>query len=167
MFQPHILSFLKIKSGCKWQKNPNNSDLSQIKVNFFLIKQFGGRWSKDRWYVHLCFQASKLFFSLFCLDSVPKFTASSEVATLGQSILDFTETLEGKKKDKDALSPFKNTAYNFHIQFSFICLPGGSAGKESACNVGEMGLIPRLRRSPGEGNSYPLQYSGPGEFHGL
>ena len=65
-----------------------------------------------------------------------------------------------EKKDKDALSPFKNTAYNFHIQFSFICLPAGSAGEESACNVGEMDLIPRLRRSPGEGNSYPRQYSG-------
>ena len=38
--------------------------------------------------------------------------------------------------------------------------PGGSAGKESACNVGDSGLIPRLGRSPGEGNSCPLQYSG-------
>ena len=32
----------------------------------------------------------------------------------------------------------------------------GSAGKESACNVGDLGLIPGLRRSPGEGNGYPL-----------
>ena len=38
--------------------------------------------------------------------------------------------------------------------------PGGSAGKESACNTGDLGLIPGLGRSPGEGNSYPLQYSG-------
>ena len=38
--------------------------------------------------------------------------------------------------------------------------PGGSAGKESACNVGELGPIPGLRRFPGEGNSYPLQYAG-------
>ena len=37
--------------------------------------------------------------------------------------------------------------------------PGGSAGKESACNVGDLGLIPGLERSLGEGNSYPLQYS--------
>ena len=37
---------------------------------------------------------------------------------------------------------------------------GGSTGRESACNVGDLGLIPGLRRSPGEGNSYPLQYSG-------
>ena len=39
--------------------------------------------------------------------------------------------------------------------------PCGSAGKESACNVGDLGLIPGLGRSPGEGNGYPLQYSGP------
>ena len=38
--------------------------------------------------------------------------------------------------------------------------PRGSAGKESACNVGDPGLIPGLGRSPGEGNGYPLQYSG-------
>ena len=38
--------------------------------------------------------------------------------------------------------------------------PGGSDGKESTCNVGDLGLIPGLGRSPGEGNSYPLQYSG-------
>ena len=37
---------------------------------------------------------------------------------------------------------------------------GGSAGKESACNVGDLGLIPRLGRSPGEGKDCPLQYSG-------
>ena len=38
--------------------------------------------------------------------------------------------------------------------------PCGSAGKESACNVGDLGSIPRLGRSPGEGKGYPLQYSG-------
>ena len=38
--------------------------------------------------------------------------------------------------------------------------PGSSAGKESACNVGDLGLIPGLGRSPGEGKGYPLQYSG-------
>ena len=38
--------------------------------------------------------------------------------------------------------------------------PGGSDGKESACNVGDLDLIPGWGRSPGEGNGYPLQYSG-------
>ena len=37
--------------------------------------------------------------------------------------------------------------------------PGGSDGKESACNVGDLGLIPGLGKSPGEGNGNPLQYS--------
>ena len=34
------------------------------------------------------------------------------------------------------------------------------AGKESACSVGDLGLILGLGRSPGEGKGYPLQYSG-------
>ena len=38
--------------------------------------------------------------------------------------------------------------------------PGGSAGKESACNVGDLGLIPGLGRSPGERKGYPFQHSG-------
>ena len=38
--------------------------------------------------------------------------------------------------------------------------PCGSAGKESACRMGDLGSIPGLRRSPGEGKGYPLQYSG-------
>ena len=38
--------------------------------------------------------------------------------------------------------------------------PGGSAGKETACNAGDLGLVPELGRSPGEGKGYPLQYSG-------
>ena len=35
-----------------------------------------------------------------------------------------------------------------------------SVGKESACNAGDLGLIPGLGRSPGERKDYPLQYSG-------
>ena len=42
----------------------------------------------------------------------------------------------------------------------FLGFPGSSAGKESACTVGDLGSLPGLRRSPGEGNGYPLQYSG-------
>ena len=36
--------------------------------------------------------------------------------------------------------------------------PGGSDGKESACNVGDLGSIPGTGRSPGGGHSYPLQH---------
>ena len=55
-----------------------------------------------------------------------------------------------------------------HTPFSFIRLENnrvtinlcGSAGKESAYNVGDLGSIPGLGRSPREGKCYPLQYSG-------
>ena len=51
-----------------------------------------------------------------------------------------------------------------HISYvSCICkqgFPCGSAGKESACNAGDLGSIPGLGRFPGEGKVYPLQYSG-------
>ena len=41
----------------------------------------------------------------------------------------------------------------------FLGLPCGSAGKESACNVGDLGSITGLGKSTGEGTDYPLQYS--------
>ena len=41
-----------------------------------------------------------------------------------------------------------------------MSFPGGSAGKESACNAGDLGSIPGLGRSPGERKGYPLQYPG-------
>ena len=43
--------------------------------------------------------------------------------------------------------------------FNFL-FPDSSVGKESACSAGDLGLIPGLGRSLGEGNGYPLQYSG-------
>ena len=42
----------------------------------------------------------------------------------------------------------------------YMQFPGGSVGKESACNVRDLGSIPGLGRSAGEGNGYPLEYSG-------
>ena len=41
----------------------------------------------------------------------------------------------------------------------FLGFPGGSDGKGSTCNGGDLGLIPELVRSPGKGINYPLQYS--------
>ena len=51
------------------------------------------------------------------------------------------------------------------IKWSSFCdlnfkVPGGSDSKESACNAEDLDSIPGLERSPGEGNGYPLQYSG-------
>ena len=42
----------------------------------------------------------------------------------------------------------------------FLGFPHGSAGKESTCNAGDLGLIPGLERFPGEGKGYPHQYPG-------
>ena len=44
--------------------------------------------------------------------------------------------------------------------------PGGSDDKKSACNAGDLGLIPGLRRSPGGGHGNPLQYSSMDNLHG-
>ena len=46
------------------------------------------------------------------------------------------------------------------IDFIFLGFPCGSAGEESTCNVGDLGSIPGLGRSPGEGKGCPLQHSG-------
>ena len=50
--------------------------------------------------------------------------------------------------------------YNLQLVFP-VCwgFPDGSTGKESACNAGDLGLVSRSGRSPGEGNGNPLQYS--------
>ena len=74
------------------------------------------------------------------------------------------DTLFGKPADQDSglvLCP-KETSYGVRIQISFYIkvFPCGSAGKESTCNVGDLGSIPGFRRSPGERKGYPLQYSG-------
>ena len=52
--------------------------------------------------------------------------------------------------------------YHFFASFFlrlFSGFPCGSAGKESTCNAGDLGSIPGLGRYPGEGKSYPFQYS--------
>ena len=60
------------------------------------------------------------------------------------------------------------TMMSFIISWScskFTPFSGGLYGKESACNVGDLGSILGLGRSPGEGNGNTLQFL-PGEFHG-
>ena len=51
-------------------------------------------------------------------------------------------------------------AYPLMLSLPNLGFPGGSAGKESACNEGDLDSIPDLRRFPGERKDYPLQYSG-------
>ena len=48
----------------------------------------------------------------------------------------------------------------YTVRFLHLGFPSGSAGKESACNVGDLGSISGLGRYPAEGKGYPLQYSG-------
>ena len=45
------------------------------------------------------------------------------------------------------------------MELEYLGFPDGSAGKESACNAGDLSSIPELGRSPGEGNGNPLRYS--------
>ena len=59
------------------------------------------------------------------------------------------------QRQSSALSVCAHMCVHTHTPF-----PGGSAGKESACNVGDLGLVPGLGRSPEEEKGYPLQYSG-------
>ena len=54
----------------------------------------------------------------------------------------------------------RETVMNWKYLLPYRGFPGGSVGKESTRNAGHLGSIPELRRSPGEGNGYPLQYSG-------
>ena len=53
-----------------------------------------------------------------------------------------------------------HTEENYQQNKRLPGFPCGSVGKESACNAGDLGAIPGLGRSPGEGKGYPLQYSG-------
>ena len=55
--------------------------------------------------------------------------------------------------------PPEKSSLTFTLSKWISGFPCGSTGKESACNVGDLGSIPGLGRSPGEGKGYPLQYS--------
>ena len=48
----------------------------------------------------------------------------------------------------------------FIYNYIYRGFPCGSTGRESACNAGDLGSVPELERSLGEGKGYPLQYSG-------
>ena len=53
-----------------------------------------------------------------------------------------------------------SSSYFSSYLYVFVGFPSGSDGKESACNVEDLGSVPGLGRSPGEGKGYPLEYSG-------
>ena len=75
------------------------------------------------------------------------------------SVVNVSLLLWGKGQSPKVHRPLSLNSFDwFHSSLGGF--PGGSAGKESACNLGNLGLIPGLGRSPGEGKGYPLQYSG-------
>ena len=63
-------------------------------------------------------------------------------------------------RSKIEFSSFQKTCKYWPSSTLLLGFRSGSAGKESACSAGDLGLIPGLRRSHGEGRGYPLQYSG-------
>ena len=71
----------------------------------------------------------------------------------------WSQRLDSREGDKiyQELNPNSNLGFtpSFHQGF-----PGGSDSKKSACNTGDLGSIPGLGRTPGEGNGNPRQYSG-------
>ena len=64
----------------------------------------------------------------------------------------WTVIVHGVAKGRTRLS-------DFHFHSFILGFPSGSDGEESACHVGDLGSIPRLERTLGEGKGYPLQYS--------
>ena len=65
-----------------------------------------------------------------------------------------------KHVDIASLLTNKKKFYTIYLISPFLCgFPGGSVGKESTCDAGDVGSIPGLGRCPGEGNGNSLQYS--------
>ena len=82
------------------------------------------------------------------------YTRASLIAQLVKNLPAIQETLVRFLGREDPLEEGQVT------HSSILGLPFGSAGKESTCNVGDLGLIPGWGRPPGEGKDYPLQYFG-------
>ena len=82
------------------------------------------------------------------------------------SCLGFPGSSGGKESTCNAGDPFDSWVRKIHWRRDrlptpvFLGFPCGSTGKESACNMGDVGSVSELGRSPEEGKSYPLQYSG-------
>ena len=92
------------------------------------------KWIKKQWYIYIIEYHTAL-----------KRNASESVLMRWMNLEPIIQS-EVSQKEKNKLS--------------YMGFPGGSTGKESARNAGDLGLIPGLGRSPGEGTGYPLQYSG-------
>ena len=86
--------------------------------------------------------------------------SNTRILILNNSKIDTQKNNTDYNQDRNTIEVQE---YNILLLSSNIFVPSfpcGSAGKESTCNEGNLGLIPGLGRSPGEGKGYPLQYSG-------
>ena len=109
----------------------------------------------------------------FCVSKLFK-SAWAQASSSSRLALDATET--GRAVGGFCRNPSTNQAnwqtyiytyiyafcmpiYFLQWSLSYLGFPGGSDGKESACSVEYLGLIPSLGRSPGEETGYPLQHS--------
>ena len=70
------------------------------------------------------------------------------------------QSMRLQRAGHDWVTKYTHTVYNITCLYYIIIrgFPGGSDSKEFACNAGDLGSIPGLGRSPGEGNDNPLQY---------
>ena len=107
-------------------------------------------------------------FYLSCLLSLLPFFSFSVFFWINQSFKCFFDSSVGKDFicNTGRRPWFDSWVGNIHWRRDrlptpvFLGFPCGSAGKESACNAGDLYSISGLGRSPGEGKGYPLQYSG-------
>ena len=74
-------------------------------------------------------------------------------------VLVFTQSTSGLPGHWELKGKDNSSRHMYSLWLSLLGFTCDSAGKESACNVGDLGSIPGLGRSPGEGKGYPLQYS--------
>ena len=103
----------------------------------------------DSWYIFLSLCDS---LSLFLMVKIPQSFFGQIIFTLFS-----TSWLHQISSVPSSFGEINKHILPFSLYQGFPC---DSAGKESACNAGVLGLIPGLGRSPGEGKGYPLQYSG-------
>ena len=87
--------------------------------------------------------------------STPRIEPVSPALAVGLS----TTEPPGKPESQTYQLPGTSKVLISNQVFLYLGLPGGSEGKASACTAGDLGSIPGLERSPGEGNGTPLQYS--------
>ena len=90
----------------------------------------------------------------------------AEVDFFSETLLLFDDPMDIGNFISGSSAFSKSTLNIWKFTVHVLGFPCGSAGKESTHNVGDLGSIPGLGRSPGEGKGYPLQIW-PGEFHGL